>query len=257
MICVCSMALAQEMPGMPPGFLDAMPKKAKAAPLDSDVPFLKCGTCRLMVEQAYEQTKAFMAERKPAPEKKRRLESRSDLGGLEESVETMLLGICDSEGPEGSWVREYDVFKADTALKLRHMGGPGKCRRECKTIDKACGLVMSTLEDHDLGETLIDAVREELSVAATASKVCSKMATVCKKGKVPKWPEGRVRKNEDFWELTEQDLNSEKAITEAKKQKGANGLPMTAVSLGDLDVDMFDDLQDKTVDPRDVLKDEL
>ena len=103
----------------PPGMLDAMPKKAKPAPLDSDVPFIKCGTCRLLADHAYEKTVALLGAQKPTSGKRRRLESKSNLGGLEEEVETMIQSVCNSEDAEGSWIREYDIVKTGSSLTLK------------------------------------------------------------------------------------------------------------------------------------------
>lgn len=133
------------------------------------------------------------------------------------------------------------------------MEGVGKCRRECKTIDKACGQVLEALEDHDFGETLIEAAREKQGAKALASKMCNQMATVCKKGKVPLWKEGKVRKNEEFVALSEQDLKTETMMAEMRKTKGENGLPMTAMTADDLDMEGFE----RKADPRDELKDEV
>lgn len=111
----CSPSAAQ----FPPGMLEAMPKKAKPAPLDSDVPFIKCGTCRILAEHAYEKTVALLGAQKPTSAKKRKLESKSNLGGLEEDVETMIQNVCNSEDPEGSWMREYDIVKTGSSLTLK------------------------------------------------------------------------------------------------------------------------------------------
>ena len=140
-----------------------------------------------------------------------------------------------------------------SAAHGRRMAGVGKCRRECKTIDKACGMVLEALEDHDFGETLIESARGKQGAKALATTMCTKMATVCKKGKVPLYKEGRVRKNEEFVELSEQDLKTEKMMADMRQTKGENGLPMTAMTADDLDMEGFE----KKADPRDELKDEI
>ena len=210
MLALCLLASAQ-MPNMPPGMLDALPKKAKSAPLDADVPFIKCETCKALASQFYDEVGKLVAAQAPMAAKKRRLETRSNLGSLEEEVESKLTNICNTEEPDGKWMRGFDIMKVGTALKLKAMP-PGKCRRECKTVEKACSNVLSDIEDHDVGEMVIEAVREDEGKAAVAKKMCTKMATVCKKGKTPLWAEGKVRKNEDFWELSEQELKDEKMM---------------------------------------------
>ena len=101
-----------------------------------------------------------------------------------------------------------------------------------------------------------------MAASAVAKRVCTSMATACKKGRTPLWPEGKVRKNEEFVVLSAEDLKSEKSVEEARQMKGENGLPLTAVSAGDIDFDAFDDeggdkLDFREADPRDVLKDEI
>jgi len=239
---------------MPPGMLESMPKKAKPAPLDGDVPFIRCGTCRELAVRAHEKVSSLVEAQLPARTKKSRLEVRSGLGGLEEEVETILTSICNVDADAGKWLREYDIFKAGSKLQLKRMAQPGKCRRECRTIEKACAAVLETLSDHDLGEMLIAAAREKTPATDLGRQWCSKMAMVCKKGKTPVWPEGKARKNEEYVELTEEDLKSEETIRMASQAKGAHGLPMTAVNAADLDIEGLD-MSKK--DPRDELKDEI
>lgn len=238
---------------LPPGMIDQLPKKPKPAPLDADVKYIECGTCKEMTSHLYNEVSKLVVAQAPETAKKRRLETRSNLGGLEEQVETLLTNTCNSDEPDGAWLRHYDIVKEGRALTLKRMGR-GKCRRECKTVEKACARTMSVLEDHDLGEVLIEAAREKAGAAPLQKRVCTKIATCCKKGKVPLYPEGKVRKNELFWELSEQDVKTEQTIEDMKKMKGENGQQMMALNAGDIDMEGFDI---GTPDDRDVLKDEL
>ena len=60
------------------------------------------------------------------------------------------------------------------------MGGDtvgGHCRRECRTIEKACAGVVDDIDE--LGEYLLSAAREGKSAGTVAQRVCVKMAGRC------------------------------------------------------------------------------
>ena len=96
-------------------------------------------------------------------------------------------------------------------------------------------------------DVLLRAAREKKSVAMTAQRVCTKMTGVCKK--VPSWPEGKVRKNEQFKPRDQKDDDIEKLLESMKGMPGGGGLTM--MRPGDMD------LGDDKVDEIDVLKDEM
>merc|ERR1712196_615320 len=142
--------------GTAPGVMDALPKKAKPAPIDGDIPYIRCGVCELLSQRMYSDADQMIKMHAPKQQKKTRLESSANLGGLEDNIEYMLLHICDPEQIAGKWIRELDVVKAGSSLTLKQMS-LGKCRRECRTIAKACGAVLETMteEEEDLGEVIL------------------------------------------------------------------------------------------------------
>ena len=233
---------------------DQMPKKPKPAPLNKDIPYIRCQTCELMVAKALEQVKELVATSTPAAEKKRRFDHSSDLGGLESQVEDVLTRLCDSEAKEGAWMSDYDVVKRGAALKLENqVGGEiagGHCRRECRTIEKACSGVLDAI-DSDLAEYLIASAREGRSPGTVSQRVCVKLAGVCKKGKTPPWPEGKMRKNEQFKPKTAQDKGTEDMLAQLKNMPGMEGQGLAMMSGSDFD------FGDDKVDDIDVLKDEI
>lgn len=154
----------------------------------------------------------------------------------------------EGRGKDGVWMSELDVSKKGQALVLTHQG-PGYCRRECRTIAKACESVMEKLDSDELAEVLISSTQEKKSAGVVAQRVCTKMAGVCKKGKVPLWPEGKVRKNEQFKPKDSKDDELEDMLAGLKGMPGGGGLTM--MKPGELD------LGDDKVDDIDVLKDEL
>jgi hypothetical protein len=211
--------------------MDQMPKKPKPAPLKDDLKYIKCETCKRMVTEAVRQAESFTSQ---------------------SAVEDMLDRLCDADadgkegrGREGVWLAEIDISKQDRALELTHKG-PGHCRRECRTVAKACDSVMEKLEPDELA----DLIRGSKSSAGMlAQRVCTKVAGFCKKGKVPMWPEGKVRKDEQFKAKDPKDDELEDLLASMKGMTGGGGLSM--MRPGDMD------LGDGKVDEIDVLRDEL
>ena len=78
--------------------------------------------------------------------------------------------------------------------------------------------------------------------------MCTQMAGVCKKGKVPLWPEGKVRKNEQFKPKDKSSSDIDDLLASMGGMPGGGG--MTAMSASDLDLG-------GEVDEIDILKDEL
>jgi len=230
--------------------MEGMPRKPKPMPMDSDIKYIKCQTCELMAAKALTLVKDAAAAEKPKPQQKRRFESSSSLGGLEASVEDIVTNICNSESSEGTWLSEYDIVKRDRALKLEsQVDGDvvgGKCRRECRTIEKACAGILEAVDD-ELADLLLAAAKAKKSAGMLKQRVCTKMAGVCKKGKTPLWPEGKVRRNEEFKPKTKKDKETEALLSELQGMQGGQGLSMMTgdeLDLGD-DSPQGDGLKDE------------
>ena len=240
--------------------LDKVPKKPKSAPLNDDLPYIKCGVCNKMVAEVHKRVIELVDGAPSAREAKRRFEADSNQGELSSKVETLLENICDAElqgkngaGTEGKWMAALDISKKGQALELVQKS-QGYCRRECRTIAKACEDVTSRLSDHDddLTEVLVAAVRAKTSVGMLAQRVCTKMAGFCKKGKTPLWPDGKPRKNEEFKLKPKKEDDMDKLLASLK---GANGESYKTMSAGDMDLEEIG-IGDR-VDPIDELKEEL
>ena len=235
-ILLSAVALADAQFGM-----DQMPMKPKPAPLKDDLKYIKCETCKKMVHEVVRRAALF-----------------SSVNAVEELLEK----VCDADldgkegrGDDGLWLSELDVSKQGQALVLQHKG-PGYCRRECRTIAKACDAVMEKLEPDEVAQAVFGVVPRmatdeelEASVGTAAQRVCTKMAGVCKKGKVPLYPEGKVRKNEEFKPKDKKDSDMENLLASMKGMPGGDQLTM--MSPGDMD------LGSDHVDEIDVLKDEV
>lgn len=237
---------------MEPGTLDLLPKRAQPAPLDDDIPYIRCGVCRALARKLYAEAEAIVAKHGPKKVRKTRLESDSNLGGSEGDVETLLLHVCNPEKTPGKWMRELDVYKNGSALLFKQMP-IGRCRRECRTIEKVCYQLLEDTGDDDLGEILLLGVKSSTGLAAFSEHMCKKMTKACKKGQPPPWPEGKVRKNEEFIPLTKNEIADEEATEQAQQVKTKSGNPIKSYKLQDFDIDGFRG----KADPRDELKDEL
>lgn len=200
-------------------------KKAKPAPLNEDLPYLKCPVCQAVAAESLRQVQALASQEKPARPTKRRFETSSSAGSLEEATEDLLQSMCDPENDgsksfgqpaksdAGKWISEFDVAKSGAALVLQRQSA-GHCRRECRTIAKACESVLMALTegDEDLAAYLVKAAKEKLSAGTVSQRMCTKMAGVCKKKRVPLWPEGKPRMNEEFKPKDAEDLKLEQMV---------------------------------------------
>ena len=219
--------------------MDAMPKKPKPTPISGDIKYIRCQTCQIMVEKALEQINVLLAEEKPKSQQKRRFDSSSNLGGIESDVEDIVTSICNSESKEGEWMSHYDIAKVGSALRLMNqLGGDvvgGHCKRECRTIEKACMGVLETVES-ELAELLLASAKAKTSPGMVAQRVCTKMAGVCKKGKTPPWPEGKVRRNEEFKPKTKKDRETEELMASMQSMPGMEGQSLQMLRGDELDL---------------------
>ena len=227
--------------------MDQMPKKPKPAPLKDDLKYIKCATCQKMAGEAYRKVVEFYEEQPPDTPARRRFEA-SGAATLSERVELLLEEICNPENDgkkgasaSGKWLRNYDIRKksqggAATELELVN-AGKGICRRECYTIAKSCESLLSKLSDgeDDLSEVLIKMVKERQSAGMVQQRICTKLAGVCKKGKVPLWPEGKARKDEEFKPRDEKQDSIDDLLASLNKD-APEGQALTSMSAGDLDL---------------------
>jgi hypothetical protein len=244
-------------------------RKALPAPMNADVPYLKCPVCQKLAAEVYSKVSALVAAAPVDKPKKRRFESSSKLGSLEESTEDVLTNMCDpdnngakeygkpAKNADGKWISYLDVQKKDRELVLVKKK-EGHCRRECRTIEKVCEEVVAKLTDddeNDVAAYLVKAAKEGVSVGTVSQVLCTKMARVCKKGKTPLWPEGKPRMNEHFKEKSDEDLRLE---TMSAQMPGEAGTGITVMKPGDYEIpDENGYVKPKEPDAIDILKEEL
>lgn len=202
--------------GMPPIKRTPKPDEgpdglADYPPLKKDIPYIQCSVCQKMAAKAYASVKELVDAGKSTQPKKVRANSRFEhamgTGELQGKVDEVMDRLCDIESEEGKWMAEYDIVKNGPELKLIHYK-PGTCRRECRTMQRACEIVVESI-DFELASALQKLAEDNASVGMAQQRVCNKLSKVCKKGNTP--PHIGKRKNEEFWPFTEADVKMEMA----------------------------------------------
>ena len=119
---------------------------------------------------------------------------------------------CDPDKEEGEWISKIDVQQQkDGFLKLSEQSNYGKCRRECKTVSKACEDSVSEV-DTDLAELLW---RNELSLSKLINEVCYSLSSACRKGQA-KMKAGQRKLDEDFMHMSEDERKADKLLKQMR-----------------------------------------
>ena len=105
-----------------------------------------------------------------APEPAARIATSSYLDAITE--------VCNPDKDLGEWITFLDITQADAGapLRLEDQEYLGECRRECRTIQKACRAVYDEHRE-DVAESLFK--RDAASVEKFANRLCNKWGGVC------------------------------------------------------------------------------
>ena len=120
-----------QFPGMPGG------PPADARPIFKTGKYLGCTVCKLAVEEIWKEA---LRLREEAPYKKPR----------EDMYQDSIQQICDPIKDLGEWVAMYDITQSERGapLSMEKQEYMCECRRECRTIQKACeNIVNEHMED--------------------------------------------------------------------------------------------------------------
>eukprot|EP00879_Flechtneria_rotunda_P006594 GHRR01006929.1.p1 GENE.GHRR01006929.1~~GHRR01006929.1.p1 ORF type:complete len:317 (+),score=90.33 GHRR01006929.1:203-1153(+) len=157
-----------------PGMGMGMGEQPKAAAVPSDIKYIRCQVCEVIMKHATRHVKTMVNELKPGHK-------------LHESdIIEFLEKMCDPSKPDGKWITNYDIQESGDALKLVDMGQQGKCDTECATIARACSQISDALDLSDLSEALFLGK----SRSALAQLACYKTTNVCT-SKPPPVPKDR------------------------------------------------------------------
>ena len=205
-----------QFPGMPGG------PPADARPIFKSGKYLGCTVCKLAVEEIWKEA---LRLREEAPYKK----------PSEDMYQDSIQQICDPIKDLGEWVAMYDVTQSERGapLKMEKQEYMCECRRECRTIQKACeNIVNEHMED--MAESLYK--RDAASLEKFSNRVCTKWAEACPS----KTPKTYLHPNEHFMPLDEemwrmrrmQDVINDQA-KKHKKQPVQFVDPMQSAYFGD------------------------
>ena len=142
-----------QFPGMPGG------PPADARPIFKSGKYLGCTVCKLAVEEIWNEA---LRLREEAPYKK----------PSEDMYQDSITQICDPIKDLGEWVAMYDITQSERGapLKMEKQEYMCECRRECRTIQKACeNIVNEHMED--MAESLYK--RDAASLEKFSNRVCT------------------------------------------------------------------------------------
>jgi hypothetical protein len=152
-----------------------------AAPIKSDLRHIYCGVCRKMVEVSH--VKAQQVLEKRFRHKKKRQREMIEFQG-EEAVQEFTEKMCNPLKPEGEWVARIDLVQEGEKLLLATQPEPGRCGRECRTVEAACDEVLDRA-DTDFTEVLYKSVQDGVDLEQVQRYICNRAAGVCKKKAPP------------------------------------------------------------------------
>ena len=142
-----------QFPGMPGG------PPADARPIFKTGKYLGCTVCKLAVEEIWKEA---LRLREEAPYKK----------PSEDMYQDSIQQICDPIKDLGEWVAMYDITQSERGapLKMEKQEYMCECRRECRTIQKACeNIVNEHMED--MAESLYK--RDAATLEKFSNRVCT------------------------------------------------------------------------------------
>ena len=215
-LALLAAATHAQFPGMPGG------PPADARPIFKTGKYLGCTVCKLAVEEIWKEA---LRLREEAPYKK----------PSEDMYQDSIQQICDPIKDLGEWVAMYDITQSERGapLKMEKQEYMCECRRECRTIQKACeNIINEHLED--MAESLYK--RDASTLEKFSNRVCTKWAEVCPS----KTPKTYLHPNEHFMPLDEemwrmrrmQDVINDQA-KKHKKQPVQFVDPMQSAYFGD------------------------
>lgn len=146
-----------QFPGMP-----GMPTEAR--PVAKTANLIQCAVCKLATQEVWDQTEAARAA---AP------------GGRlgEDEIQEIASDVCNVDVDGGEWISFYDIAQteAGSPIKLNKQEYLGECRRDCRTIVKACRAVYDEFRE-DVAES---ALMKTCTCALEAASVLRPLQTRC------------------------------------------------------------------------------
>lgn len=232
-------------------------KKVRSQAFDQDLPYIYCEVCEKMAAVAWTRIERVYTEWRESPVYAQ--QSRKGVPKMphetQMKIEEIVDSVCDADAKDNDWIKRLDIQQNPKTkqLYLRRQPEPGKCRRECRTIEKACADVLEMIVENDMADDLTDKlirmVRQDYDdlepdptstgVQNAQFHVCRRMAKACRGRKTAPTFEGERTYDEPFQEVTEKDLyyRQLKAASAARRAADPKGGGHLDRSAGDEEFD--------------------
>ena len=119
---------------------------------------------------------------------------------------------------EGEWVGMIDLVEDGDKLKLASQPRHGRCRRECRTVERACEDVLDAA-DTEFTEILYNSVKEDVALDQVQRLICNRAAGFCKKKK----PLLKPREHDEKFEYLTDEEKQMRDMTANLKESGMSG----------------------------------
>lgn len=180
----------------------------------SDVPYIRCETCKYVVQAAVNQTNELTSDKL----------SEIHLFDLVES-------LCDPTSSNGKWVRTIDMVERVRKVHLVSHPMEQECKQECRTVALACNSVLDGVET-ELAERLY-LLRKKGSVDETdvIDWLCDKagVSTACVQ-RVPFYPKERPT-GPPFQPMDDKDADVQDMIKKLNSEAGGGVNVMSGADL--------------------------
>eukprot|EP00775_Hariotina_reticulata_P005009 gene5009-5250_t len=176
----------------------------KAAAVASDIKYIRCKTCELMMKHASRTVKGMREKLKPG--------QKLSEGDIIEELERM----CNPTVYEGTWMTHYDMVENGDKIDIVDKGQASKCNSECATIARACSQISDDLDLSDLSEALFAGK----SRSALVQLACYEQSNACS-ARTPPLPKDRKPGPEHIAMSAEEE--QQKKLMDSMKAAGMSG----------------------------------
>ena len=142
--------LMAKMGGMG-GMMGGDPPPQPITGVATDVPFVQCATCKVLVKHSISEIKRMRDALKTTALSEETIldQLNGDPGyGKPNAPPHISGGVCNVDSPDGEWMHWYDMVEDEAArtIQLKKMDEAGRCGVECKTIAIACSETLALID---------------------------------------------------------------------------------------------------------------
>lgn len=192
----------------------------------AEVPFMRCAVCEQLVIQLATQRDTYKDTLGSKTKEKKTQFASSYSKYSEQLLVDLVETSCDPTEDHGAWLTALDAEEVQVGLKRRvkltRQEGPAACKRECRTIARACTEVLTDYEFE-----VVELLWAGRSASALQESLCQHMGGWCgarakRLPKPPKKPMGA----EVFQLMTAQERQMAEMMKSMKGMPGAEGLQL-------------------------------